>query len=764
MPMNRYIPVLLAAVLFAACSTTKRLAEGEQLYTGVKKMNIEPPAGMKLPAAVESEIRSSLSVKPNNPLYSPYVRTPFPIGLWVYNNFYRGDSVRQSWLYRKLAKTPVLVSDVKPDLRMRMVGDIMDNHGYFGSGMEYEIVQKKNPRKVRISYDIKAAPPWYYNSIEYPPANTQIGTIIGELKGDSRLRVGARYDTDSLSDERIRISNILRDRSFYYFRPNYLEYLADTTVQRYKVDLRMVMAQGIPPDALRPYMTGNVTINLLDTEGGKPDSTYVDNIKVRYFGKLRLRPAVIRRITAISPGAPATVSSTNKTLSNYTKLGVFRYVDLEVTPLDSIRGGDSLDMTLSASFDLPLQAQLEVDFSTKSNSFIGPALTLGIRHGNFLRGGEALSVKLNGNYEWQTGNTGTGAFSSAINSYQFGVNTSLALPYMVAPRFVPRSSRYSAHTTFALGGNIMKRPNFFTMLSANTYVSYDFQSDAYASHNITLLKFTYNDLLRTTAAFDSTMLANPALAQSFIRQLIPSASYTITYDRSYGSRNQDRLIWQASATTAGNILAGIYAMAGKKGTKYIFGIPFSQFVKGTFEIKYYKRVMGKNTLALRFMAGAGYAYGNSDVLPYSEQFYVGGANSIRAFTIRSLGPGGYSSDEWDMYGYFDRTGDFKAEATAELRFPIIAKLGGAVFLDAGNIWLLENDPTRPGGTIGSGNILEQIALGTGAGLRYDLSFLVIRADLGIGIHLPYRTERAGYYNIPSFREGLGFHLAIGYPF
>jgi outer membrane protein assembly factor BamA len=216
--------------------------------------------------------------------------------------------------------------------------------------------------------------------------------------------------------------------------------------------------------------------------------------------------------------------------------------------------------------------------------------------------------------------------------------------------------------------------------------------------------------------------------------------------------------------SAGNILSGITSLFGQHGEKHIFGSSFSQFVKGSAEMKYYHRFRAEHWLATRLFIGAEHAYGNSKEVPYSEQFYIGGANSIRAFTIRSLGPGSYVPAKDDVDGYFDQTGTFKLEANIEYRFPIWGDLHGAAFVDAGNIWLLKKDPKRPGGELDRKTFLKDIALGTGIGLRYDIGMLVLRGDLGIGIHAPYDTGKKGYYNMTSFKNSLAFHLAIGYPF
>ena len=200
----------------------------------------------------------------------------------------------------------------------------------------------------------------------------------------------------------------------------------------------------------------------------------------------------------------------------------------------------------------------------------------------------------------------------------------------------------------------------------------------------------------------------------------------------------------------------------------MFGVPFAQFAKAALDLRYSYRISRKSTLATHFATGAIYPYGNATTAPYIEQFYVGGANSIRAFTVRSIGPGRYRASEESAYSFMDRVGEFKLEANVEYRSNLFGNCYGALFVDAGNVWLLRPDSARPGASLreaGSvGGLLDAIAVGTGAGLRYDLSFLVVRFDVGVGLHLPYETTRKGWYNIPRFRDALGFHLAIGYPF
>ncbi len=751
-------------LLLAGCSTTRRLGSDETLYTGVKKIIIDTDSSGSLVEGAESAITSPLSIPPNNPLYTPYFRTPLPIGLWAWNYLYTPkEKGLGQWLYRKLAKEPVLISKVQPDLRVKLVENILGNYGYFGSHASYDLLPHHNPKKAKITYRIEVARPWFYSSIGYPPPKILAPGEMESLKATSLLRVGGQYNLDTLSAERNRISNILRNKGYYFFRPEYIGYLADTTQQPGQVALRLQLTPGIPSVATQAYTVGDVDIHLSRINGGAIDTLQQNGRTIVYQTPLKLRPRLLNRLITFQRGDLFTLDEQNATLNNLSKLGVFRSVNLSVTPPDSPHGSDSLNVEIDATFDYPLEAELETNVTSKSNSFVGPGLSLRLSNNNMFRGGEVFSLKLNGSYEWQTGNKNSGGGSSSkLNSYEFGLNASLDIPRLWFPGYFKRFTRYPSRTRFQVGVDLMNRPKFFRILSSSGSISYDFQTSPRSYHTFSFLKLTYNNLLNTTAEFDKTLEENPAIALSFRNQFIPSFTYSYTYDRNY---RRNRLFWQNSFTSAGNLLYGIMELAGHKGTKEIFNNQFSQFVKATSEIRFYQKLGQINWLVYRFMVGAEHPYGNSTVVPYTEQFYIGGANSIRAFTIRTLGPGSYRPPSDDRNAYLDQTGTFKLEANIEFRFGIMGRLGGALFLDAGNIWLLKNDPRRPGGQLTLKSFPKEIALGTGFGLRYDISYLVIRADLGIGIHTPYpNPDKRGYYNIASFKDGLGFHLAIGYPF
>lgn len=743
----------------ASCSTTRRIEKGELLYTGVKKVIIEAPDGVEVPDGVESAIKDAVNVAPNNCLISPSLRYPFPIGLWVYNNWSNPKSGLKHWLYEKLVQEPVLISDVRPEIRTKMIDEILDENGFFRGAASYELIKGKNPKKARITYRVTTGDAYPLDSIELLPDTCHLNHLIDSLAArDAYLRVGSRYCEDSLSVVRTRLTNSLRNRGYYFFRPDYIEYLADSIMSPGKIALRLSLASNASKFAMQRYVTGDVTVYVYRNQGGgDPDTVKLPRATLIQMMPSRLRRKIIPECVTFRRDRVFSVRDMNRTQSYLAQLGIFNAISINVLP-DTTAVKPTLDVAISCTIDQPLEASIEANASSKSNSYIGPGLTLGLNNRNVFGGGEMLSLKLTGSYEWQTGR----GRSSVFNSYEAGLTASLAFPRLIMPKFIPRRRHSSNWTRVTLNADLLNRPHYFKMAQFNASYGYDWMSSRYVNNSLTLFKLTYTNLMHTTHEFDSITAANPAIALSFRSQFIPQLAYTYAYDRQFGRDN--RVSYTITVQEAGNLFWSIYEACGKKGEKKLFGTPFSQFIKGSAQIVYGRRLWGNHWLWSRAAVGAAHAYGNSSQVPYTEQFYVGGANSVRAFTVRSIGPGSYRTPDGDVNGYFDQTGTFKFEANLEYRFPIVGPLHGAVFLDAGNVWLLKNDPQRPGGLLQGKSFLKDLALGTGAGLRLDISMLVVRADLGVGIHAPYETRRHSYYNMTSFKNSLAFHLAIGYPF
>lgn len=755
----RLIIPIVSALLISACSTTRRLGEEDILYTGVKRTAIVPDSGQTLAPGLSDNVKEAVNVKPNNCLISPSVRYPFPLGLWVYNNWPNPPKGFRHWLYEKLVEEPVLISDVRPEVRTEMIDQILDNHGYFRGHASYELAQGKNKKKASIIYNVHTGPQYYIDTVMLMPDTLRLYHLIDSVvQKCDYMRGGSRYDTDSLNEVRVRIANALRNKGYYFFKPDYVEYLADSTITPQRIALRVVLAGNIPKGADQVYTTGTITTRVLRNQGGgTPDTMHTKRGTVIQMKPSRLRQNLIPSCIRFREGKILTVRDMNRTQTYLSRLGIFNGVEINVIP-DTTKH-NVLNVDINCTFDKPMEASIEVNATSKSNSYIGPGVDLKLTSHNLFGGGEQLNIDLTGSYEWQTGRD---KHNSVFNSYEIGLNTSLAFPRLLAPRFIPRTRRELSWTRITLGADLLNRPHYFRMAQFNASFNYDWRVNRYITNTLTLFKLTYTKLLHTTHEFDSIMSQNRAIALSFQSQFIPQIAYTYNYDRYFDRDNG--ISWTFTVQEAGNVFWAIWQAAGKKGEKELFDTPFSQFIKGTTQLVYNRRLIGDHWLVTRAAVGAAHAYGNTSQVPYAEQFYVGGANSVRAFTVRSIGPGSYRVPSDMVNGYFDQTGTFKFEFNVEYRFPIIGPLHGAVFFDSGNVWLLKNDPQRPGGLLQGKSFLRDLATGTGAGLRVDIGMLVIRGDLGIGIHAPYDTGKSGYYNMESFKKSLAFHLAIGYPF
>lgn len=766
--MRSFLHIIAAILIIvvAGCSTTSKLDDGEILYNGMK-LNVKAAEGDKVPAGVTADMSKAVNVRPNNPwpFISPYMRNPLPLGLWVYNHM--NDSARglKGWIYNKLVEKPVLVTDARPATRVKMLESILDDNGYFGSKVSYSLQSGRNPKKAKIIYDADLPAPYLIDSIQYINDGTKLGFLIDTISKRSKYLVkGERFCVDSLEAVRTKIANTLRNLGYYYFRPEYIEYLADSIITPHAIALRVSLADNIPEMARRQYRVGNIYtyVTRRSTRNpGTPDTIPTEKGDLIVYRPAKLRKNVIPSCITFRKGRIFSVWDMDRTQERLARLGMFGNIQMQALPADTSAKNPKLDLYITCQFDRPMEATLEANIAYKSNSYLGPGLVIGVTNNNTFGGAEKLSLTFNANYEWQTGrNRG-----SIFNSYEFGVTGSLAFPRLLAPKFIPRSNRELNWTTISLGVDIMNRPHYFKLADFHVGINYEWHPSRHVLNQLTLFKLTYNKLMHTTEEFESVMADNPAVALSFQSQYIPQLSYTYTLDKFLEREKINGINFTASVTEAGNVFDGIYSLCGVKGEKRLFGTPFSQFVKGQAQLVYSRRLIrgSDQWLVSRILIGAAHAYGNSKVVPYSEQFYIGGANSIRAFTVRSLGPGSYRPPQSLQNGYFDQTGTFKMELNSEYRFPIVSVLHGALFVDAGNIWLLENDPSRPGGKLSGKSFFKDLALGTGVGLRVDIGMLVIRGDLGYGLHAPYYNGTNHYFNI-AFKKAFAFHLAIGYPF
>ena len=772
MRINNIVVALIAVLGFAGCSTTKNLPEGETLYTGIKRIEINEKDESANGEKTIEEVTAAVSVAPNNSfLGSAKYRIPIPFGLWIYNNFQKYEKGLGRWIFRKMAATPVTVSSVNPDTRVKIASNLLKDYGYFNGNVTYTVDSTRNPRAVKLSYQIDMGKPYYIDTVLYEGFTGRADSLIRKHFDERLIHRNDNFDVTRLNEERERLVTLFKNNGYYFFRSEYITFLADTLMRPGYINLKIIPKSNTPKEAKTKYIIGKTDINLIGYNGEQPDdSICARDFTVHYFGeKPELRYGVLRKRFLYRSGETYSQLRMNYTQEALARLGVFKFNEFQYTPRN---GSDTLDIKVNSMFDLPYDSELEFNLTTKDTKQTGPGAKFNLSRKNFMRMGASLNLELKGSYEWQTSSTVDGR-SSVMNSYELGAALSLDFPRLILPWIKNRIDpfRFPSNTNFKVYAEQINRARYFKMLSFGGTVSYSFQPKRSIKHSVTPLNLAFNTLQNSTDEFNQIAAQNPMLFYSLSDQFIPSQSYTLTYDNSFRKR-KNRLWWENSLTSAGNVTSLIYAAFGQKFTekdKKLLGTPFAQFLKYSSEVRNTIWFNDMHQLAFRAMGGIIWSYGNKTIAPYTEQFYVGGANSIRAFTIRSIGPGRYRLSESNTYSYVDQTGDIKLEANMEYRFRILSKfaggnLNGAVFLDAGNVWLLREDPARPDAQFTFNHFFDSIALGTGAGIRYDLDFLVLRLDLGIALHVPYDTGKKGYYNIPRFKDGMGLHFAIGYPF
>lgn len=760
--------MLLGLMWLSACSTTRNLPEGEVLYVGIGRTRYVADSALDRNEEAKAEVDAALAYPPNNAVFgSSEYRWPLPVGLWVYNAFVHARTGVGRWVFDTFASEPVLLRTVNPAVRAKVATNLLRDYGMFRARVSHEIVPQKNPKKAKVAYRIDAGEQFCLDSIEYGHFPGMQDTLIHRHWQERLPRRGEAFSVVNLELERQRLTELFRNHGYYYYRTDYITFQADTVRNPGKVWLKILPQAGLPAVVNRRWHVGNTTINLRQAgERTLQDSLHIRHTKIHFNGtKPPVRPRVLWHNLQLRHGSLYAVEQARRSQENMASMGVFSSVDMQFVPRDTSAVCDTLDVVVSAVLDKPLDVHLEAGLTSKSNDQIGPGVSLGISRKNVFRGGETFSVKLNASYEWQTGGSALGS-SAEINSWELGISTSLTYPRLMFPGLDTRRFRFPAQTEFKLYADQLNRAGFFKMLAFGGSAVYSLQPSKTVRHIFTPFRLTFNMLQDHSAKFDSIMEQNRALAVSFRDQFIPAMSYTYTYDDASVSHLRHHTWWSSTFTSAGNVTSAIYSLFGKSFSqrdKSLLGNPFAQFVKLTSELRNLFKVRGRINLATRLYAGVVLPYGNSKYAPYSEQFYIGGASSIRAFTARTIGPGSFRPKA-GRYFYLDETGNVKLEANAELRFPIVGNLYGAAFVDAGNVWLLQAQPDRPGGELTLRSFWNEVALGTGAGLRYDLDFLVVRLDLGVALHLPYDTGKSGYYNIPRFKDGLGLHLAVGYPF
>ena len=775
-----YVLALLLVVLAVwGCSSTSALPEGEQLYTGLKKIEYTNYEKNDHATATQEELNYVLATAPNGALFgSSFYRNPFPINLWIWNAFVNNDDAFSRWMVKAFGSAPKLLSQVNPALRASVAQSQLKNYGYFHGRVGYETLLSKDQKTGKISYTVNMGPLFRYDSVDYVNFPATADSLMAAHQSEALVKRGEPFSVSSLDQERRRLSALFRNNGYYYYKTSYASYLADTINHPGAVRIRLQMADSLDDRVSRKRYIGKMNLNFRREFTDKlRDSLVFRSITSRFNGrKPPLRPGVVLRALKLRPKQLYNADNETQSNRNLQSSGLFNYYQINFTPRED--DTDTLDMEVNMVFDRPYDFYVEADAKGKTSDRMGPELTVGLTKRNAFRGAEKLDINLHGSYEWQTGHHSEGS-GNGVNSYEYGADVALTMPRLLTPRSLfrrtwkgnspqqrPRKRRrvLNPTTTIKASFNVLNRASYFKRHVVSGELTYDFWTSAQSHHSFSPLILSYEYMHSRTAAFDSLLEESPYLKVSMQDQFVPKMSYSYQYQSPAGLANP--ITWGFTVSEAGNVVSLAYLPFGKKWSeegKKLFKNPYAQFVK--LEADFVKKwSVGERSAVLGHVnAGMIWSYGNAETAPYYEQFYVGGANSVRAFNVRAIGPGKYVARNRRM-SYVEQTGDIKLLANLEYRPHLAGDLYGALFLDAGNVWNRKDDPNRPDSKFSFSDFYKQLALGTGIGLRYDMGLFVIRLDWGIGLHLPYGTDKSGFYNLPSFKDSQTLNIAIGYPF
>lgn len=759
--ISQIIPLLLAVLLVGSCSSTSSVPEGDQLYIGLKPIEYKEYEKNDHFYSVQEEVEAALATAPNGAFFGSSYHRTIPYKLWIWNNFSNSETKLGKWIAKTFGSAPVLMSWVNPELRTSVAQSVLRNHGYLGGTVSYMVEQQKNPKKAKIAYTVNMNELSTVDTLEYVNFPSLSDSLIRLHADEARIKPGDPFDVSALDAERSRLSTLFRNNGFYYYQPSYASYLADTLAVSGKVHLRLQLADNIPAAANHKWYIGKMNVNIMKQSMEQLRDTFTyRRLTLAFNGrKPPIRARLLLRHLRLLPKQQFSYDAYMESADRLSNSGQYSSVQFAFTPQDTTALCDTLDMTVSCVLNKPYEAYVETNYSNKINGRTGPEIVVGFKKKNAFRGGEVIDLNLHGAYEWQTNGQG-----SDYNSYEYGTDLSVSFPRMIVPFLKPYRYYNTPNTTVRASTNVVNRPGYFKMHTASGDWTYKWQPTDRKKHEFSPLTIKYQHLTYATHKFDSIMYANPYLYATMQDIFIPKMIYSFTYTSPKKYRNP--IYWNITASEAGNILSLGYMAAGKKWGdegKEMFKNAYAQFFKIESDFTKTWATGLKSQLVGHINVGLVYSYGNMKATPYSEQFYVGGANSIRAFPVRSVGPGSYYTDEARL-SYLDQTGDMKFLANLEYRFNLFGNLYGAAFIDAGNVWGLKDDGYRSGARFKLKNIAKEMALGTGVGVRYDLEFLILRLDWGVGLHMPYDTGKSGYYNIRRFKDSHSLHLAVGYPF
>lgn len=756
-PVRTYL-LLMVVLLLGACSPTRRLAEGEKLYTGAKVQFQQPTA-----ITQKNKVKADLFER-----IRPYKNNPFK--LWVFNLFSEPKKKKglKHWLKYKLGEPPA-VYDAGLVARSRLIVEkYLQDQGYLNARVQTDTIDMA--RKVKVCYAVKAEKKYRIKQVFHPQGNSPLERLTQQYKSLSVLKKGQVYQAENLRAERARLTTLATQNGYFGVTQNDIYFYVDTTQYLDSLDIYINWKTLKDSTGIHQYRLGNTTVyptySLTDAREVPLDTIRYQDLTIlekNYFVKEQLLGRSIKG----KKGDLYDGRQQINTINYLQNLDLFKFINLRTEKREQ-DGQHYLDRIFYLTPRQVRDLRFDFEANTRSGSYFGILTALNYTHRNWLKGAEQLAFNISLGGETQMGN-----IDRFINTLEITAGVSLSLPRLWLPirTYQPYKS-YVPRTLFNLSNAFQIRTGFFSTNRLTASVSYDWKYSARFQHRWTPISLSQNRTLSIDPDFQTQLDQNRRLANSLEDILILGGEYRWTYSTQEINTIKPYFYLSNTIELAGNIPYAIARLLNPGEAPYSFlRSRFSQFLKFNIDARYtYPR--RASSWAFRFTGGMISAYGNTDIAPYSKQFFIGGSTSLRAFRLRQLGPGSYVNPDLDQLDFFDQTGDIKLEFNAEYRFDLVSYLEGAFFVDAGNIWLL-NDTVEHSdqGRFRFDTFLQEMAVGVGSGMRIDFQYFLIRLDAAFPVRKPildqgfqWTFDQVKLFNREWRADNLIWHLAIGYPF
>lgn len=739
-----------------SCGITKYIPEDERLYTGAT-LKIETDTLIKNESGLKADLETVLRPEPNSKFLGMH------LGLYYYyKNQKEKPGFINRWFYKQFGQDPVYQSDVETYAVEDLLLNRLENRGFFYSSASSVVEEKE--KEASVQYTVKVPKPYRMTSYQLDSFPVSMKETMKQIITKSPFKENMRFDLNNMKKERNRIDKELKKKGYYNFNNNFLIFEADTN--RYdnrKFDLFLKLKNEVPKKGLIPYKVSKINIypnyEVSDSTIIEPvvynDKDYIQ--KEEFFKPKYLDPFIV-----LKKGQYYNPEDSRNTARRLSTIGSYKYVNIQYKEVDTASIDDlgylEANIFLSPLNKRALRAELQV--VTKSNNFAGPALELTLSNRNLFGGGEIFNISTKVGYEKQVG----GDSSAGNSSLELGLTNELIFPRVLFPFKIDNNFfKYSIpKTKTSLSFDYLNRTDLYALLSGTALFGYIWDANRFVTHELNPISINYTELFKTTPEFEEILDNDPFLRQSFEQQFIAGLTYSFTYNEMVDTRKKHQFYLNFTFDIAGNLISLFGKDQGAEQPKTVFGFEYAQYAKADIDLHYHFNFAKEQVIAARIFGGYGKAYGNSSVVPFVKQYYSGGPYSVRAFNIRSLGPGTYNPETDGVDSdYFDKTGNIRLEANLEYRFPIVSFLKGALFVDAGNIWNSVENPIYNGKDKFTSDFINELGMGAGVGLRVDIQSFVIRFDFATPFHNPSLPKGERYKFEP---DGTVLNFAIGYPF